>query len=121
MIGDFHGKYLKWLASQVLPDHKPGKTYRGLFQLFHDMEFVWLTPNDDNRVVDALDLRDEFVYLWAHDMDFLDNGCSCFEVVIALSRRMAFMTGEVAEGWAWQLIKNLELDGMSDPLEQDNH
>lgn len=87
--------------------------------LMHSKEFVWLIPNDDNRIQDGKDLRREFL----HDNDdpgfvTLDQPCSVLEVLVGLSRRISFAAGGSAEGWAWQLLLNLDLERMSDPLSQ---
>lgn len=108
-----HEAYLDYLAPQVGADPDNG-SYWDLLRLMHSTEFVWFVPNDDNRLVDGLDIRAE----WLDQIELsVDMGpCSFLEVLVGLSRRMAFMAGESAEGWAWQLLVNLGLDRMSDPL-----
>lgn len=113
--------YFHWLVAQV---REPGrsheeKTYWDLLRLMHRREFVWLIPNDDNRLVDGTDLRLEFLHEnGTHEhMNKADFGpCSVFEVMIGISRRLEFNAGGKAEGWAWQLLDNLGLRKMSDPL-----
>lgn len=73
---------------------------------------------DDNRLVDGLDLRVEFAretHIRPRTMDNLGEG-SFLEVLIGLSRQLAFIAGGEAPGWAWQLLSNLELHRLSDPL-----
>jgi hypothetical protein len=41
---------------------------------------------------------------------------SLLEVLIALSRRVAWTTEESSNYWAWKLLKNLRLTKSSDPL-----
>lgn len=96
-------RYLKWLEDQVAIDNN--KSYHELFERLHDKEFVWIIPNDDNRVADGLDIRHEFL----HRHNAFSRGCSVLEVLIALSRRIAFNAGGNAEDWAWRLLQNLEL------------
>ncbi len=108
MSNDVNTAYLKFLETQVGAEPN-NRSYRDLLKLMLAKEFVWLVPNDDNRLVDGLDIRAE----WS-DMDF--GPCSFLEVLVGLSRRMAFMTSESAEGWGWQFLINLGLDRMSDPL-----
>jgi hypothetical protein len=90
-----------------------------------EKEFIWLVPNDDNRLMDGLGLRVEFCQ--QHDLPvgqvaaFLSKGrpippCSFLEVLIALSRRLAFNAGGSADGWAWVLMHNLELHRITDPV-----
>lgn len=83
-----------------------------------EKEFVWLVELDDNRLADGLELRLEFYH---------ENGggpasvkeygpCSVLEVMIGISRRLAWEADGDAPGWAWQLLCNLELHKMHDPL-----
>lgn len=120
-IDRLHEAYFHWLVDQVREEgvshHE--RTYWDVLRLMHSKEFVWMPEagNDDNRISDGLDLRIEF---------FHENGargtkktfgpCSVLEVMIGISRRLAWSAGDGAEGWAWQLLRNLELHKMYDPL-----
>lgn len=109
--------YLRWLAPQIRDEEK-SPTFWDLFVAMFEKEFEWKVLNDDNRCKDGLDLRAEFCYanhVRAGSLHFLDQA-RFLEVLIGLSRRMAFDAGGSAQGWAWQFILNLELDRMSDPL-----
>lgn len=116
--------YLRWLEPQLRDENdNPGKTYWELLNVMLGKDFVVVVPMDDNRVVDGLDLRVEFARehrLSPDDMQVLGAG-SFLEVLIGLSRRLAFAAGGQAPGWAWQLLSNLELHRMSDPLTQSKH
>jgi hypothetical protein len=105
-------EYLKYLESQVKTPRRG--TYHDLFSVMHDKEFVWIVPNDDNRVADGRDVR----FDWAEEngVGAVDANASFLEVLIGISRRLGFLTAESSEGWAWQLIVNLELDNMTDRL-----
>lgn len=115
-------QYLRWLEPQIRDEYgNPNRTYWELLHLMMEKEFVWLIPNDDNRVGDGLDLRREFCFTHHLPSDTL-NGigpCSFLEVLIGLSRRLAFAAGGRASGWAWQLLNNLELHRMADPLRRN--
>lgn len=103
--------YLGWLGSQVLSDN--GKCYDHLLRILLDKEFVWLIPNDDNRIADGLEVRQE------HESETgvrFEGYCSVLEVIIGLSRRLEFMAGGDAPGWAWQLLCNLGLHKYANPL-----
>jgi len=82
----------------------------------HNVEFVWLVPNDDNRVEDCRELREEFLYQKKTKWDISLPWVTFLEVLVALSRRVAFNAGGDAESWAWRLIKNLRLNKACDPL-----
>lgn len=110
--------YLRWLAPQIGEEDGVQEPYWGLLHIMFEKEFVWLVPNDDNRLADGLDLRAEFCFSQHIRADALKNqGPSTFlEVLIGLSRRLAFAAGGKAPGWAWVLLGNLELTAMNDPL-----
>ena len=110
--------YLQWLESQLTDEPDSSKKYWGLLQLMFDTPFTWIDPMDENRAVDGIDLRVEFAHqnhINPKTMAQLGE-CSFLEVLIGLSRRLAFTAGGSAEGWAWQLLNNLELHRMTDPL-----
>ena len=105
--------YLGWLEPQVGVNHQ-SRTYNGLLQLMARKEFVWLVPNDDNRIADGLDVRREFFNEIGLEGDL--GPCCFLEVLVGLSRRLAFDANGSASGWAWQLIENLELHKFPDPV-----
>lgn len=115
-------KYYEWLISQI--EVGRNKTYYGLFEKMHNTEFIWVVPNDDNRVHDALDLRSEFM-IGMHGMKtenvmkldvMTEKGATLLEVLVSLSRRTASTAGGDPEWWAWHLIENLNLHKLSDPF-----
>lgn len=110
--------YYEWLTSQI--DIPNGKTYNELFERMHNTEFVWTVPNDDNRVQDGLDLRSEFTDGDSKSLDL--GGATFLEVLIGLSRRIAFIAGgnKHPSQWAWTLLKNLGLRKASDPLSPED-
>jgi hypothetical protein len=108
-------EYYHWLTKKIDIPNK--KDYLDLFEIMHNVEFVWTVPNDDNRVQDGLDLRPEFLSIRGGGELNL-GGATCLEVLIALSRRVAFIAdgGHHSSRWAWVLLKNLTLHKFSDPL-----
>lgn len=94
------------------------ETYWDLISVMFEKEFIWMVPNDHNRLADGMDLRVEFCYAQHIRHDALDDlgPVSFLEVLIALSRRLAFAAGGEPPGWAWILVVNLELDKLFDPL-----
>ena len=108
--------YYEWLVSQIKIDSK--KKYYGLFEIMHNTEFTWFVPNDDNRVADGMHLRNDF-FRSVHNRKYVPGDLalewvSVLEVLIALSRRVAFTAGGDAHRWAWRLIKNIGLSKMHD-------
>ena len=118
--------YLEWLESQMRDGNdRPDKTFRDLAAMMFATEFFPTVPMDDNRVHDGKDLRTEFANAVSRSArkqreaaDYLMQMApiSFLEVLIGLSRTMAFVAGGEAPGWCWQLLTNLELHRMPDPL-----
>lgn len=109
-------EYYGWLISQVdIPNHK---SYNDVFEMMHNMEFVWTVPNDDNRVQDGLDLRYEFA--GDDSKTLLLQGVTMLEILISLSKRVAFTASGEPQVWAWRLLKNLKLTKKPDPLTELN-
>lgn len=107
--------YLEWLYGQFDDSKEKNKsrTYWNLANILFKKEFIWLIPNDDNRVEDGRYLRHEFIDdldLADVDPDWMGLGCSVLEMLVALSRRLAFLGegGEPAD-WFWHMIDNLNI------------
>lgn len=122
--------YLHWLEAQLKDEHSnTTRSYWDLVTLMFDTEFTLdfdgAIAMDRNRVVDGKDLRMEYSYI-LHGSNRRQLGVanallamgpiSFLEVLIGLSRRLAFVAGGSAPGWAWQLLGNLELHRMWDNL-----
>lgn len=109
--------YLEWLSQQV--KHRKNQNFSELFLLMGTKEFVWVVANDDNRIQDALDLRLEYYreigYKPYITTDLLGE-VSVLEILIVLSKHLAFQAGGLANVWAWQLLTNLGLQKMSGHL-----
>lgn len=106
--------YFTWLYSLVGdPGIKdPTRTYWRLLQQLYTVEFVWIIPNDDNRVEDGKELRYEFVDqsgLNDVDLRWIQPECSMLELLIGLSRRLSFEAEGEPRDWFWRLIDNLGL------------
>lgn len=117
-------EYLRWLELQLRDERDgPDKTYWDLINVMFEKEFFWVVDMDENRAVDGLDLRVEFAreHRMAPNTLRRLGPCSFLEVLIALSRELAFIAGGSAPGWAWQLLGNLELQRMSDPLSRPKY
>lgn len=114
--------YFSWLYGQVasVKLKNPSVTFVSLLRQLYTKEFVWLIPNDDNRVALGKELRLEFAAeqgLRGVDLgDWMELGCSVLEMMIPLSRALAFETDEgEPRDWFWHMIENLGL-----PAEQCN-
>jgi hypothetical protein len=119
MPGTLDDQYLEWLYSQVAPveEKGPSKTFWRLFRQLYSKEFIWIIPNDDNRVEDGRDLRYEFRNTFTKlkiDNNWMHLPCSMLEMLIGLSRRLAFLTDSVQDIWFWQLLENLNIHQCTD-------
>ena len=110
--------YLTWLYSQVgdVKVRNKSRTYWDLLRQMYNTPFVWLIPNDDNRVQDGLDLRYEWIMEIGitPDREWMEEDCSFLEILIALSRRLAFEGEGHPPTWFWHLIANLGLQECTD-------
>lgn len=112
--------YFKWLYREVAPARQknPARTYWSLLRQLHEKEFVWFVPNDDNRVADGKFLREGFLESIndvPHNHPLLmEAGCTMLEMLIALSRRLAFNGGQAASEWFWHMLDNVGLRGFND-------
>lgn len=118
MTGTLDDLYLTWLYSQVgdVKEHNKSKTYWKLLRRMYQNEFVHLIPNDDNRYEDGRELRREWIDEENINVDenWWALGCSFLEMLIALSRRLAFEGDGHPETWFWHLIDNLDLMDCTD-------
>jgi hypothetical protein len=119
--GTLDDRYLSWLQRQLEPatQRNPARSHWLLIEQLYKTEFSWFVPNDDNRLYDGLDVRQEFI----DDNEggdvpgyWLAEPCSFLEMVIALSRRMAFQTTLEADYWFWNIMENLELRQFVDEI-----
>lgn len=113
--------YFEWLCS-IIDVNMEDRTYWFLAGTLHKKEYYWSVPNDDNREVDGLRLRDEFDIVSDERFDLRDlhsQPCTMLEVLIGLARRMADLTAELCDPdhtreWFWVIIRNLDLEKFTD-------
>lgn len=112
-------RYLTWLYGQVgsVKTRHKNRTYWSLFRQLYSTIFVAIVPHDENRIADGKDLRYEFL---ADDEDEQGNlewmrlPCSMLEVLIILSRELAFEMDDDVTVWFWHLIHVLEFEHFND-------
>lgn len=114
--------YFQWLYSQVADPKLRGrtKTYWVLMRQLFTTEFVWFVPNDDNRLEDGRDLRYEFLVdsgIPDVHQEWMDLGCCMLEMLIGLSRRIAFQTDTPVQAWFWHILHNLGIANCNDAAE----
>jgi hypothetical protein len=111
--------YFTWLYKQVgvLSAKNPSRTHWSLAKQLYAKEFVWFIPNDDNRLEDGRDLRFEFLVeqeLEDPGPEWMGLGCSMFEMLIGLARRLAFDADGEPREWFWQMLDNLDIAHYTD-------
>jgi hypothetical protein len=115
--------YFRWLYDEVAVSSFDDRdlTYWKVLRILFRTEFRWsIVRNDENRAKDGIALRFEFLHQNGTDADdvdpeWLNTGCSMFELMVGLSRRLrdqAYNGG--THYWFWQLMENLGLRGYSD-------
>lgn len=112
-------QYFTWLYSLVgsVKTRQNSRTYWSLVKYLYTKEFIWLIPNDDNRVEDGRDLRYEFMAereIDEVDPDWLGLGCSMLELLLGLSRRLSFEVEGDPRVWFWHLLETLDLARFND-------
>jgi hypothetical protein len=116
--------YIQWLYSQVgnVRLTSKSKTFWSMARQLYKTEFVWFVPNDDNRAEDGRDLRYEFFDQTGEelDVDWFDQPCSMFELLLGLARRLSFEAGGEPRAWFWHLLDNLDLGRVTDAHYNDD-
>lgn len=111
--------YFKWLYEKVAdPEfHDSDLTYWKVLRILFTKEFVWLVPNDVNRIQDGKALRLEFLEAQGIpevDTDWMEIGCSVLELMVGLSQRLAYVADGKPHYWFWVLMENLGISGFND-------
>ena len=101
--------YFNWLCAKVL--YKV-HGYLDLMKALHGYEFVWVVGGDENRLEEGVRLRGEFLAETglSEDIPWAQTPCSVLEMLIAFSKRVAFLTSLPAQDWFWTFITNLGLE-----------
>lgn len=119
-------EYLTWLYSQVgsVKLRNASRTHWSLITQLFTKKFVWLIPNDDNRMEDGRDLRQIFLdEREIHNVDpaWLGLDCSMLEMLIALARRLSFEAEGETRTWFWHMLDNLDLTQFNDRVYNEQH
>ena len=114
--------YFQWLCDLVHCE-KQGKSYYKLLKIMFDTEFLVKNKNDINRGVDGTLLKtdyimtDETIY-YGQDLD--PTSCSILEMIIGISKRMAFELANNSDDelyfyhYFWEILDNLGLSWFDD-------
>ena len=123
---DVQNEYFDWMIHLVGGGgYSGGLSYRKLFRLLHEMEFIYILAMDRNRADDGIDLRYRFAYergYSAREMEEAMGGapCSLLEMMAALALRCEEdITDDPDSGnrtgqWFFEMIESLGLKEMDD-------
>lgn len=112
-------RYLNWLHDQVggVKTRRKNLTHWSLFKQLYETIFVAIVPHDENRIADGRDLRYEFL-AEAEDeqgnLEWMRLPCSMLELLVVLSRHLAFEMDDNENIWFWHLIEVLKLEQYDD-------
>ena len=123
--GTLDERYLSWLYGQVasVKTRQGVRTFWKLFRQLNETIFVAIVSHDENRIADAKDLRYEFLAAAEDeqgDPDWTRSPCSMLELLVVLSRQLAFEMDDKADVWFWHLIEVLELEQFNDHRYNDS-
>lgn len=118
-------RYLTWLYSQVasVKVRARTRTHWKLFRQLYTTIFVSIVPYDENRIADGKELRYEFLAQCEEEqgsLEWMRLSCSMLELLIILSRQLAFEMDDDVKPWFWHLIEVLGLEQFND-REYDDH
>lgn len=109
MLDDYYS-YMLGIVDFDLPEHR---RYGKLMYELNNIEFTWILPMDENRDMDAIELRRSFLIDNGYnERDLWDTPRSVLEVLVAFSKRIEIeITGEPGEDclgrWFWVMLENL--------------
>lgn len=118
--------YFEWMIHLVCSGKYAKKnSFRKLFRLLHETEFIYVLEMDANRADDGIDLRYRFVYETHEDAAVLEEAvmgkpCSVLEMMAALATRCEeHITDDPESGnrtskWFFGMIESMGLKGMDD-------
>lgn len=118
--------YFDWMVRLVCDGKYSRKlSWRKLFRLLHETEFIYILEMDANRADDGIDLRYRFAYEHNYDWydvedTFEDRPCSVLEMMVALAQRCEeHITDDPDSGnrtgkWFFEMIDSLGLSDMDD-------
>ncbi len=106
-------EYFLWLLNLVNTSYINEEKYSKLLWYLFNREFTWVIPNDENRAIDAIELRYEFSSTYGLAVN--DGPCSVLEVLIRLANDWEheltydFHKGDRTSKWFWIMLDNLGL------------
>ena len=107
--------YYVWLLESIDALHGEHSCYQLLVQHLFTTEYDYAFEMDRNRAMAGENLRALYSQDCGIDIDDVNGGpCNVLEMLIALSKSMAFDTSTETSEWFWKLIDNLGLTSEDD-------
>lgn len=112
--------YFNWLCQSIIDSdgrNNYGHLMEQLYSLYFSERTAKLIPNDANRIMDGLYLREEYVTKRRvrHTDGMFYPECTVLELIIGLAKRMDDSIGIKDHiSWFWDLIANLGLTEFDD-------
>ena len=103
--------YLLWLSNFVCSDEEIAN-YSNLLNCLYSFCFKAIIPRDEDRIIDAIQQRRDFIRDYPNMNLNIDNDPSILEVLVALARKLDDLVGyseSCPERWFWYMIKSLGL------------
>ena len=105
-------RYFTWLYGKVADAETkdPSLSWWRLLRQFYTTEFVWIHHDDENRLEDGKELRNDFIRETGAigvDPEWASMGCSVLELMIGLAKHLAFLGDGELPFWFWHLMDNL--------------
>lgn len=117
---DLQQDYFHWLCEMVHVEQED-RSYWLVAKDLHHKIFYAIIERDENRALDGLELRDQFLESeWRGRRDEIEGECTVLEMLVALAQRMDFETTEIDDErdrtayWFWVMIDNLGLMDFDD-------
>ena len=118
---DVNQDYFHWLCELVKVEQED-RSYWLLAKDLHRMPFYSLVPHDENRALDGVTLREDYLEMVnCPKYVRLDlEECTVLEMMVALAQRMDYETKDAHEDedrtaeWFWEMVGNLGLTEFSD-------
>lgn len=112
--------YFAWLCKKVKISPSEAPYFRLALALHNSVFVVDRNSLDMNRAYDGMNLRTEFIHMHGLKGSAANRGsCSMLELMIGLSKRMAFLMESVGKPkriaeFFWKMVENLGLSGLDD-------
>lgn len=117
---DVEQDYFHWLC-EMMDVERMDRSYWLLAKDLWSTEFYSLVPHDENRAMDGLALREEYLDVTNYPRYVhIEGECTVLEMLVALARRIDFeMSDPYVERdssvhWFWEMIDNLGLSEFTD-------